>query len=104
MRNSSTHLSSDFGGDTCIGDQSVNDIKRGNQTSKSEIKFCMICQNKDLSRALNHLALDRNLFWKRTGESVVQRNPTQSDKCLIHIELAQRLFSNHANKRVGAHE
>jgi len=48
VRNSSTHLSSNFGVDTRIGDQSVNGVKRGYQTSKSEIKFCMISQNKDL--------------------------------------------------------
>src|SRR5207302_10496624 len=93
MRDSTTHLSSNFRGDMRIGDQGMNDVKRRNQTSKSEIKFCMIGQNKDLLRALDHLTLDRNLFWKRTVESVVQRDPMQTDKCLIHVELHQGVFS-----------
>src|SRR5260370_13475036 len=100
MRNNTPHLSSNFGGNTRIGDQSMNDVERRNQTGRSEIKFCMIGQNKDLSRALDHLTLDRNLFLKRTGETLVQRNPAYTDKCLIHIELAQCLFSDHANKLI----
>src|SRR5262245_42002309 len=102
MRNNTTHLSNNFGGDTYISDQSVNDVKRCNQTGRGDVKLCMIGQNKDLFRALDHLTFDRNLFRERTGESMVHRYATETDKCLIYVELTQRLLGNHSNKRMGA--
>ena len=104
MRNSSSHLTGNFGGDMCIGNQRMNDVKGGNQAGECKIEFCMIGENIDLARALYHLTLDRNLFWKWTCQPVVQRNSTKTDKGFIHVELAQRLFSNHTDKRIGTHE
>src|SRR6266702_6723929 len=102
MRNNITHVSNNFGGDTYISDQSVNDVKRRNQTGRGDVKFCMISQNKDFFCALDHLTFDRNLFREGTGESMMQRYTTESDKCLIYVELTQCLLSNHSNKRIGA--
>src|SRR5205085_11107825 len=101
MSNNTTHLSNNVGGDTYISDQSVNDVKRRNQTGRGDVKFCMISQNKDFFRALDHLTFDRNLFRERTGESMVHRYTTETNKCLIYVELTQCLLSNHSNKRIG---